>query len=201
MSRRALVALAFAVLVSGCTRIENSLSRVPFFAYLRDAPSFDPYEAPRPAPRGSVAFLSPAGEAPPPITPSEAGLNEFSNGPDANNPFPVDSAFQALGVAMYDRHCAVCHGPEGLGLQTGLITTTDPNVPKYPPIAPNLTMPPVTDRTDGYLYGMIAVARSGLCAGHDGDRSDWQYRLRRDCGARHFCPYRFRRRLGDFGRL
>ncbi len=162
MSRRALGVLALAVLASGCTRIENTLSRVSFFAYLRDAPSFDPYEAPRPAPPGAVPFLSPAGQTPPPITPSEAGLIEFSNGPDAMNPFPVDSAFQALGQVMYDRHCAVCHGPEGLGLQTGFIAQTDPNVPKYPPIAPNLTVPPTTDRTDGYLYGMIDVARSGL---------------------------------------
>lgn len=160
--RSALVALIIAVAVSGCTRIEYTLSKVSFFAYLRDAPFFDPYEAPRPAPPGAVAFLSPAGDTPPPIQATDAALVAFGNGPDGTNPFPVDPAFEALGKEMYDRHCLVCHGAAGLGLQTGTIISTDPAVQKYPPIAPNLTMAPATDRSDGYLYGMIAVARGGL---------------------------------------
>jgi len=40
--KSALVTLLIAVAVSGCTRIEYTLSKVTFFAYLRDAPSFDP---------------------------------------------------------------------------------------------------------------------------------------------------------------
>jgi mono/diheme cytochrome c family protein len=154
--RSGVVALLLALAASGCTRIEYALNRVSFFAYMRDAPFFDPYEAPRPAPPFAVAFESPAGETPPPITPTEAGLNAFAAGPHGTNPFPADSAFLDLGRVMFERHCSVCHGPLGRG--DGSIIGPD----KYPPLAPNLTLPPTVARTDGYLYGMIAVARGSI---------------------------------------
>lgn len=155
--RSGVVALLLAVAASGCTRIEYTLSNISFFAYMRSAPFFDPYEAPRPAPPGAVAFDSPAGDTPPPITPTDAGLNAFAAGPHGTNPFEADSAFMALGQVMYDRHCAVCHGPQGLG--DGSIMGPD----KYPQgLAPNLTLPVTVARPDGYLYGMIAVARGSI---------------------------------------
>lgn len=157
--RIAIVALAAAFAGSACTRIEYTVSKVPFFAYMRDAPSFDPYEATRAAPPGSVPFLSPAGETPPRIQSSEAALVEFGNGPDGANPFPVDSAFEALGRTMYDRHCMVCHGPSGLGGTTGTIAQKDAAEARYPPLAPDLTSSLTVGRTDGYLYAMIWVAR------------------------------------------
>lgn len=156
-SRGVLVALLLVLAGTGCTRMEYALGRISFLAYMRDAPFFDPYEAPRPAPPGSVPFASPAGDTPPPITPTDAGLNAFAAGPHGTNPFPVDSALLALGDQMFLRHCAVCHGPDGKG--DGLIMGPE----KYPQgLAPNLTLQTTVDRPDGYLYGMIDVARGGL---------------------------------------
>jgi len=154
--RGIVVALTMAASATGCTRIEYTLGRISFLAYMRSAPSFDPYEATRPAPAGAVAFDSPAGDTPPPITPSDAGLNTFAAGPHATNPFPVDSAFLDLGQRMFERHCAVCHGMQAKG--DGSIVGPD----KYPPLAPNLTLPATVARLDGYIYGMITVARGGL---------------------------------------
>lgn len=155
--RGVIVALMLALAVSGCTRIEYTLSRISFLAYMRSAPFFDPYEAPRPAPRGSVAFNSPAGDTPGPITASEVGLNAFAAGPHGTNPFEVDEALLATGQVMYERHCAVCHGLQGHG--DGSIMGPD----KYPQgLAPNLTLPTTVARADGYLYGMITAARGGI---------------------------------------
>lgn len=148
--------------------MERSLSRIPFLAYMRDAPSFDPYEAPRPPPPGAVAFSSPVGEVLPPIAPNDPGLTAFGEGRYGTNPFEVDSAFQALGQKMYERHCLVCHGEEGRGGTTGTIVQEDPSQQKYPPLASDLTLPVTVERSDGYLYGMIAVARSGIMPAYGG---------------------------------
>jgi len=53
---------------------------------------------------------------------------------------------------MYERHCSVCHGPQGNG--DGPIIG-----PGKFPFAPNLHLPITVNRTDGYLYGIIAVGR------------------------------------------
>jgi len=152
-------ALIAAMSGAGCTRIEYTISKMPFLAYMRDAPSFDPYEAPRPAPPGSVPFQSPAGESMLLIAPADSALARFGAGPNGTNPFPVDEAFRALGQTMYLRHCNVCHGPQGLGQATGTIAQKDPSEAKYPPFAPNLTLPLSVGRSDGYLYGVIWVGR------------------------------------------
>ncbi|MGD8277408.1 MAG: cytochrome c [Gemmatimonadota bacterium] len=152
-----LLAAALALAGSGCTALDNTLASVPVFAFLRDAPFFDPYEAPRPAPENSVPYDSPVGVDVPPIEASENGLNAFAATSWGINPLdPADTAVQALGKKMFDRYCLVCHGVDGKG--NGPITGEN----KYPPIAPNLTLPITVNRPDGYLYGMIRVARSGL---------------------------------------
>ena len=158
---RTIAAVALAVVVTGsaCTRIEYTISKVPFLAYMRDAPSFDPYEATRPAPPGAVPFSSPAGETLPLIEPVDSVLVNFGNGPNGTNPFPVDSAFTALGRTMYETHCSVCHGPGGLGGTTGSIVQKDASEVRYPFPPPNLTLPLTVNRTDGYIYGVIWVGR------------------------------------------
>jgi mono/diheme cytochrome c family protein len=158
-ARIATVALAAVVTGSACTRIEYTISKVPFLAYMRDAPSFDPYEATRPAPPGAVPFLSPAGETLPLIQPVDSMLVNFGNSPAGANPFPIDSAFTALGRTGYETNCSVCHGPTGLGGTTGSIAQKDASEARYPPLAPNLTAPLTVGRTDGYIYGVIWVGR------------------------------------------
>lgn len=154
LRNRLLLLLSGLTLTSGCTALDNTLASVPFFAFVREAPFFDPYEAPRPAPEFSVPFRTPAGVVAPPITATEAGLNAFAETEWGVNPLnPADSAVQALGLKMYDRFCMVCHGPQGLG--DGPIIGDG----KYPPIAPNLTLPTTVDRADGYIYALIRVGR------------------------------------------
>lgn len=148
---------AAVTLLGGCTRIEFALGRIPFLAFMRNAPFFDPYEAPRPLPPNSVPFLSPAGDVPAPIEASERAFNDFAATPEGRNPFPVDSAFLALGAKMFDRHCMVCHGPAGRG--DGPIVQTDAAQQKYPLRPPDLTAPTTVARSDGYLYGLIRAGR------------------------------------------
>jgi mono/diheme cytochrome c family protein len=146
------LSLSLSLGLSGCTKFENVLASIPVFSYLRNAPFFDPYEAPRPAPANSVPYASPAGESPGPIPATEVGLTAF--GAAATNPLPAnDTLVLNAGRTMYDRHCAVCHGAQGGG--NGPIVGPD----KFPPLVPNLTLPRTVTRTDGYLYGVIAAGR------------------------------------------
>src|SRR5690606_11466340 len=142
-----------ALATGACTQIDNMLASVPVFAFLREAPSFDPYEAPRPAPPNAVPFLTPNGAVEPPIALTPTGLDEFAASPYGRNPLPTDSATLALGQEMYDRYCAVCHGPQGHG--DGTIVGQG----KYPQLVPNLTLPTTVARADGYIYGVIRVGR------------------------------------------
>lgn len=143
--------LAITLLAGACTRIENVLASIPVFSFLRDAPFFDPYEAPRPAPYGSVPYNTPAGESLGPVEATEAGLTEF--GARITNPYAAnDSLALRAGQVMYERHCAVCHGPAGKG--DGTIIGQG----KFP-YAPNLTLPATAGRSDGYLYAIIRAGR------------------------------------------
>jgi mono/diheme cytochrome c family protein len=148
-----MLAAALALGAAGCTRIDNALASVPFLSFMRNAPSFDPYEAPRPAPPGSVPFNSPAGEVLPPMPGTEVALTAFAAGPHGRNPLAADdSAALALGEVMYNRHCAVCHGDTGQGNGPAVGPT------KFP-FAPNLTASPTIERPDGYIYAIIRAGR------------------------------------------
>lgn len=161
LAGRALVVLAL-LAAGGCTRIDDALASVPFLAFMRSSPAFDPYEAPRPAPPGAIPFESPAGEYVPPIASAplgpamrgtEAGLREFAAGPYGTNPFE-DENLVPLGQDRYDRYCMVCHGVTGLG--DGPVTGPD----KYPAGLPrNLTLPAAVGLPDGYIYGIIRAGR------------------------------------------
>lgn len=160
---RTVAAFALLLVVGGCTRIDDALASVPFFAFMRSSPSFDPYEATRPAPPGTVPFESPAGEYIPPIASAplgpalrgtEVGLREFAAGPYGQNPFAGEDLLE-LGEDRYDRYCMVCHGVQGLG--DGPVTGPD----KYPVGLPrNLTAPAAVGLPDGYIYGIIRAGRA-----------------------------------------
>jgi mono/diheme cytochrome c family protein len=136
------------------------LASIPVFSTLRQAPSFGPYTAPRNPPANAVAFSTPFGtEGEAPIPATDAGLRAF--GDTAKNPFPMTEEILAAGKAGYMTHCFVCHGVSGDG--NGPVTGTNPETgqPRYP-MKQSLLTPLTIDRTDGYIYGMIRVARSGL---------------------------------------
>lgn len=148
---RLVAVLAIGVVLGGCTRVENGMAKIPVFGFLRESPFFDPYEAPRPAPAGAIPFISQNGFPDPQLQPNEASLTAY--GQTHTNPFPAnDTVALRTGQVMFERHCAVCHGPQGRG--DGPIIG-----PGKFPFAPNLHLPATVNRTDGYLYGVIAVGR------------------------------------------
>jgi mono/diheme cytochrome c family protein len=155
-SLKPFLALALALALSSCTQFENVMASIPVFSFLRDAPSFDPYEAPRPAPPHSVPYSTPAGDSPGPISTAplitDAALTAF--GARTTNPLAAnDTAVLSRGKVMYDRHCFVCHGPQGTG--GGPIVGAG----KFPPLVPNLALPKAVNYTDGYIYGIITAGR------------------------------------------
>lgn len=166
-------ALALVLATSACTPLDDAMVAI-FGRSMRDQSSFDPYEAPLPAPEGSVAFSSgnfPAeagqvnvgqpealDEVPPPFTQLDV-LNEAEVVVNLRNPVPVTRNSVERGEVLFLRNCAPCHGPNGAGV-TGYIISAG-----YPPF------PLVTDRvkgfTDGYIYGMIRMGRGLMPAyGH-----------------------------------
>jgi mono/diheme cytochrome c family protein len=154
---RAIVAVV-TILLPGCTRIDNTLAKVPIFAFMREAPSFDPYEHPLPPPPGSVPYISPNGEELAPMEASEAAFAAFESSPQGRNPLGADDpAALALGRIMYERHCFVCHGADGSG--------NGPVAAAYPPgfVLP-LNSGTALGRSDGYVYGVIRAGRGRMPA-------------------------------------
>lgn len=162
-ARRLVGLLAVAVLALGagaCTALDDVLASIPVFSTLRQAPSFGPYTAPRNPPANAVAFKAPfgaPGEAP--LAPTDAALRAF--GDTARNPFPMSEAVLAAGELAYHTHCYVCHGADGRG--KGPVTGPD----RFP-MQQSLVDPLTVGRSDGYIYGMIRVARSGLMPAYGG---------------------------------
>lgn len=153
LRRHAGRALALALLAAsaGCTRIDNALASLPFFAFMREAPSIDPYEMPRPSPPGAVPFESPMGAAEPAVPAGPQGLEQFAAWV-GENPYPAEPRGLARGKAVYDRNCAVCHGVTGDGKGPVI------GAGKFP-FAPALLIPPATDRSDAYMYAVIRAGR------------------------------------------
>lgn len=149
---------ALAVVMAGtsaCTQIDNALARVPVFAFLREAPSMDPYEMVRMPPPGAVPFESPLGRVLPPMEATEAGLQAFAASEYGRNPYTAvasDSAWLAYGQEMYDRYCFVCHGTTGAG--DGPVIGPD-----VFPMGMSLITGNAPGRSDGYTYGIIRVGR------------------------------------------
>jgi mono/diheme cytochrome c family protein len=139
------------LLGSGCTVIDNALASVPVFAFMRNAPSFDPYEHPLPPPPGTVPFESPNGPVLPYLEASDAALNAWAAGPYGQNPYAADdAAVLATGRVMYERHCAVCHGATGQG---------NGPIQQFITLMPPLVSGNALTLSDGYVYGVIRAGR------------------------------------------
>ena len=149
--RVAAIALVAITGTTGCTKIENTLARVPFLAFLHSSPSIDPYEMPRPAPVGSVPVRDPFGVAPHATGNAQPQLLELAG--RATNPVqPGDTAALANGGVMFQRHCMVCHGAQGQG--NGPIVGPD----RFP-MGPSLVSPAVQGYPDGYIYAVVRMGR------------------------------------------
>jgi mono/diheme cytochrome c family protein len=78
-------------------------------------------------------------------------LNEFAG--RITNPLAAnDTLALRAGKVMFERHCAVCHNADGKG--NGPIVGQG----KFP-MGPNLTLPAVVGRGDGYIYALIRAGR------------------------------------------
>lgn len=148
---------ALALGVGACTPLDDTLASIPAFNFMRSSPAFDPYEATRPAPPGSVPFAAPGGPPTPPIPATAQGLEEF--GATATNPIPPTPESIETGQALYERYCFVCHGTTGAG--DGPVVQGQDDAPgtRLPPVVPNLLLPASLARTDAYMYAVIRVGR------------------------------------------
>jgi mono/diheme cytochrome c family protein len=151
LRRGMLAVLAVSVLgLGGCTVMEDMMSSVPVLNFMRSSPAFDPFEAPRPAPEGSVPYRSPAERWEPVFQPTEALLTAW--GDTLSNPMPMSEGVLTRGALVFETYCAVCHGPEGRG--------DGPLVgPGLFPFATDLTGAATAGRTDGYLYAVTRLGR------------------------------------------
>jgi mono/diheme cytochrome c family protein len=154
--RRVILAIgALAILgLGGCTRVEQMMSAITMLNFMRVSPALDPYEAPRPAPPGSVPFASPMERYEPPVEARDAALRAW--GDTLTNPLPMSEVVLARGQEVYETYCSLCHGPQGLG--DGQLVG-----PGLLPFALDLTLPQTVARTDGYLYAVVRIGR-GLMA-------------------------------------
>jgi mono/diheme cytochrome c family protein len=149
----ALAVVALAAFASGgCTALDNLLASVPIFAFLREAPFFDPYEAPRQPPPNAVPFASPGGPPEPAVQPTQVSLLAFAASRYGQNPLQPGEAV-ALGQVMYDRYCFVCHGAQGEG--NGPVTGAGKLNP-----APAIRTGPAVGYPDGYIYALIKAGRT-----------------------------------------
>jgi mono/diheme cytochrome c family protein len=136
-----------------------------FGRHMRISRSFDPYENTIAPPENSVPFASgnntpgpgrlntgqpEPGLMPAPFTQADLFGPVVQNLP---NPVPADPASLERGEVLFNRICAVCHGPAGVGAQANIIE-------KYPLlIAYNLSGPVVAGYSDGYIYGIMRIGR------------------------------------------
>ena len=149
---RILAVALTALVLGGCTALDDTLASIPIFNFIREGPSYQPYEMTRPAPENSVPYASPLGAAPlPAIAPTDAALRAW--GDTVVNPFPMTEEVIAAGDIAYKTHCYVCHGAAGEG--NGPVV----GPPQRFPMGPSLLTPAARNLSDGYVYGIIRVGR------------------------------------------
>ena len=130
---------------------------------MRNSRSFDPYENTIAPPENSVPFASGnntpgpgrlnTGQPEPGLMPAPFTQADLSEPVVQNlqNPLPADQASLERGEELFNRFCAICHGPAGVG--------TEANMVEYIPLlaAYDISGTSVSEYTDGFLYGKIRV--------------------------------------------
>ncbi len=155
-ARRLIAAAALSpLLLAGCTDwagydLDYFWGNFPALATMRTSVSFDPYEMPLLPPEHSVPMAGEFGFAPAPFT--QAQLDSVAA--TLVNPFAGGAAAGVLerGEALYAAQCSVCHGPAGAG--DGQVIGGG----KFPFSLP-VNGGTAVSRSDGYIYGVIAVGR------------------------------------------
>lgn len=131
--------------------------------HMRDSRAFDPYENTIAPPENSVPFASGnntsrpgrlnTGQSEPGVMPAVFTQADLFTPlvQDMPNPVPANQASLERGEVLFDRVCAVCHGPTGVGAQANIID-------KFPLLAGfDISGPQTSAYTDGFIYGKIRV--------------------------------------------
>ena len=166
VGRNAWIAWVGALLIASgaCTPLDD-LAVYVFGRSMRDSRSFDPYENTIAPPENSVPFASGnntpgpgrlnTGQPEPGLMPAPFAQTDLLEPVVQNlpNPVPADPASLERGEVLFNRICAVCHGPEGVGAQANIID-------KFPLlIGYDLSGPVVSGFSDGHIYGIMRVGR------------------------------------------
>ena len=189
--RLAMAAIFSPVVLSGCTDaagydLDYLWGRSPALASLRTSVALDPYDAPRLPPENSVPVAGEFGPAPAPFT--QAQLDSVAG--TLVNPFAAGAPPEVIarGEVVYANQCAVCHGPTGNG--DGSVIGAG----RFPFTLP-VNGPAAAIRSDGYLYGIVAVGRGLMPPYGDklnhGDRwavVEYMRELQRSTGATPAAP-------------
>ena len=160
----ALVA-GLAASTGGCVMLDDLIGDI-FGRSMRDQPSLDAYDDPRPPADGAVPFASPNFPAepgqsglgqpepydydpPPPVTQADV-VGQADVVMELEN--PVDATEESLerGEEKYNVYCAPCHAVEGDG--TGAVTAA--GYPEW-----SLLEEGVAEYPDGYIYSIARVGR------------------------------------------
>ena len=155
---------ALLLALGACTPLDDTLASI-FGRHMRDSRSFDPYENTIAPPENSVPFAS-GNNTPGPgrlntgqpelgLMPAPFAQADLLSPVVQNllNPVPADQASLERGEVLFNRMCAVCHGPAGVGADANIIE-------KFPLLVSyNLSGPVVAGFSDGYIYGIMRVGR------------------------------------------
>lgn len=152
---RAALLLAVAAGASGCTDwagydLDYFWGYIPMLSTMRTSVAYDPHEMPRLPAEHSIPIENPQGDVPPAFT----QLQLDSVGATLTSPFVAQAspAVAERGEVIYQRQCAVCHGPQGAGAGPAV------GPGKYP-FAPPINIPATAARSDGYLYAVVTAGR------------------------------------------
>ncbi len=112
--------------------------KIEWISFMEIQPSYKWNEKPLPVPARSVPIDGP-------VSIPNIGAPE--------NPVPADEISIARGQQLYSIHCAMCHGPQGLG--NGQVAAFLANKPS------NLTSDVVQSKSDGSLFLTISNGVTG----------------------------------------
>lgn len=165
---RAAVVVAALGTAAGCTDwagydLDALWAKTPLLGMMHSSVAFDPYDMPRLPAEHTIPLSTPMGDLPPRFTQTQLD----SAAATLTNPFAGQASAQVMerGQAIYERQCSVCHGTMGAGDGT----VVGPG--KYP-FAPPINGAATAGRSDGYIYGVVAVGRGlmpayGWALAHD----------------------------------
>lgn len=133
-----LVIAVVGVLLSLTLLFTYDVIKIDWISFMEIQPSYKWNENPLPVPPRSVPIEGPVA---------------IPNMGAPTNPVPADAVSIARGQQLYAIHCAMCHGPQGLG--NGTIAAFLANKPA------NLTLDIVQSKSDGALFLTITNGVAG----------------------------------------